>query len=84
MIMIFFSEVLQKEVIDLLMDIKIASVRQQGLEKILHCRYLSAAFLQAVITAVNKQLIEQGRCMSFQQMLMPVQIRKFFYNTMPK
>ena len=42
------------------MDIKISSIRQQGLEKVLHTKYLPASVLQAVIGTLIQQLDTQG------------------------
>ncbi len=54
------SGALQTEVIDTLLDMKIGSIKQQGLERVLHTKYLTAGFLQAVIKAVAQQLDLQG------------------------
>ena len=54
------SDSMQSTVIDILLDIKIASIRQQGLEKVLHTKHLPATFLQATLSAVSQQLATQG------------------------
>ena len=51
---------LEAEVISCLLDIKVASIRQQGLERVLQTKYLSASFLQSVIQAVMQLLETQG------------------------
>ena len=46
----------------LLLDMKIPSIRQQGLERVLGTKYLSATFLENVVKSVKEQLNStQGR-----------------------
>ena len=46
----------------LLLDMKIPSIRQQGLERVLGTKYLSATFLENIVKSVKEQLTStQGR-----------------------
>lgn len=51
---------LQTEVIDTLSEIRMASVRQQGLERVISTKYLTAPFLLAVLKAMLLQLETQA------------------------
>ncbi|KAI0237109.1 Rab3 GTPase-activating protein non-catalytic subunit [Lamellibrachia satsuma] len=51
---------LQTEVIDTLSEIRMASVRQQGVERVISTKYLTAPFLLAVLKAVLLQLETQA------------------------
>ncbi|KAK7502781.1 hypothetical protein BaRGS_00006031 [Batillaria attramentaria] len=54
------SESLQKSVKDLFMDIRIASISHQALERILSTRYLSVGFMQEVVQACIGRLASKG------------------------
>jgi len=53
------SGALQNEIIDTLLDMRIGSIKQQGLERVLHTGYLSAGCMQAVLNAMAHQLQSQ-------------------------